>query len=137
MYTSGAKQYWIAWSVKHEKKRKLQVSLTPKKGPHTLHSVKKYKSLQKRTWKLIFFNYQGIKAKEHAQMYQLEHCIVKRKKENWIQNLLCIESKLILLWFKFIFLLPGNGKYTEIRATLPSTQKASILKTTVYMYMVV
>ena len=59
--------------------------------------------------------------------------------------MLCIASKLILLWFKFIFLLPGNGKdyenefklqkkkYTKIRATLPSPQKASILKTTVYM----
>ena len=82
MYTSGAKQYWIAWSVKHEKKRELQVSVTPKKGPHTLHSVK-YKSLQKRRWKLIttIFNYQGIKAKEHVQMYQLEHCFVKRKKK--------------------------------------------------------
>ena len=61
MCTSGAKQYWIAWSVKHEKKRELQVSLTPKKVPHTLYSVK-YKSLQKRRWKLIhyIFNYQGI-----------------------------------------------------------------------------
>ena len=54
MYTSGAKQYWIAWSVKHEKKRELQVSVTPKKGLHTLHSVK-YKSLQKRRWKLIHY----------------------------------------------------------------------------------
>ena len=55
--------------------------------------------------------------------------------------MLCIASKLILPWFKFIFLLPGNGKdyenefklqkkkYTEISATLPSPQKASILKT--------
>ena len=47
--------------------------------------------------------------------------------------------------FKFIFLLPGNGKedenvflqkekYTEISATLPTPQIASssILKTTVY-----
>ena len=43
--------------------------------------------------------------------------------------MLCIASKLILPWFKFIFLLPGNGKdyenefklqkkkYTEISAT--------------------
>ena len=38
MYTSGAKQYWIAWPVKHEKKRELQVSVTPKKGPHA-HSA--------------------------------------------------------------------------------------------------
>ena len=57
--------------------------------------------------------------------------------------MLCIASKLILPWFKFIFLLPGNGKdyenefklqkkkYTEISATLPSPQKASILKTMV------
>ena len=54
--------------------------------------------------------------------------------------MLCIVSKLILPRFKFIFLLPGNGKdyenefklqkkkYTEISATLPSPQKASILK---------
>ena len=59
--------------------------------------------------------------------------------------MLCIASKLILPWFKFIFLLPGNGKdyenefklqkkkYTEISATMPSPQKASILKTMVYM----
>ena len=54
MYTPGAKQYWIAWSVKHEKKRELQVSLTPKKVLLTLRSVK-YKSLQKRGWKLIHY----------------------------------------------------------------------------------
>ena len=59
--------------------------------------------------------------------------------------MLCIASKLILPWFKFIFLLPGAGKgyenefklqkkkYTEISATMPSPQKASILKTMVYM----
>ena len=51
--------------------------------------------------------------------------------------MLCIASKLILPWFKFIFLLPGNGKdyenefklqkkkYTEISATLPSPQNYS------------
>ena len=49
--------------------------------------------------------------------------------------------------FKFVFLLPGNGKdyenkflqkkkYTEISATLPTPQKASILKTTVYRHCV-
>ena len=53
-------------------------------------------------------------------------------------------SKLILPWFKFIFLLPENDidfenefklqkkKYTEISATFPSPRKASILKTMVY-----
>ena len=62
-----------------------------------------------------------------------------------MENLLCIASKLILPWIKSIFFLTGNGKdyenefklqkkkYTEISATLPPPQKASILKTTVYM----
>ena len=38
----------------YEKNRELQVSLPLKKGPRTLHSVK-YKSLQKRRWKLIHY----------------------------------------------------------------------------------
>ena len=45
-YTTGAKRYWMVWSVNHKKKRELQVSLPLKKGPYTLHSVK-YKSFQK------------------------------------------------------------------------------------------
>ena len=46
----------MARSVKREKEKELQVSLPLKKGPHTLHSVK-YKSLQKKRWKLIhYFN---------------------------------------------------------------------------------
>ena len=51
-YTTGAKLYWMAWSVKHEKKKELQIILPLKKGPHTLCSVKD-KSLQKNRWKLI------------------------------------------------------------------------------------
>ena len=97
MYTSGAKQYWIARSVKHEKKRELQVSLTPKKGPHTLHSVK-YKSLQKRRWKFIhYFNYQGIiKAKEHVPartLYRQE----KKRKTNIKFIMYCIKINFTLV----------------------------------------
>ena len=55
----------MAQSVKHERKKELQVSLSLKKGPHTLHSVK-YKSLQKKRWKLIhYFNI--VKAKLPAR----------------------------------------------------------------------
>ena len=132
MYTSDTSDIWIARSVKHEKKTELQVSLTPKKGPHTLYSVK-YKSPQ------------GIiKAKEHEPARTLYRQERKRKTNI---KIVCyvLHQKVILPWFKFIFLLPGNGKdyenefklqkkkYTEISATLPSPQKTSILKTTVYV----
>ena len=90
---------WMAWSVKHKKKRELQISLPLKKGPHTLHSVK-YKSLQERKWKLIHYFWLL------RPNCQLEYCIKREKTEYDI----CFASGQNLPWFNFIFPLPGNCK---------------------------
>jgi len=93
-YTTGAKRYLKILPdqlVKHEKKRELQVRLLPKKVPHTLHSLKIYKSLQKRRWKLIHY---FLLLRPN---YSLEHYITKRKKEYKI----CYASGQNLPWFKF------------------------------------
>ena len=89
----------MARPVEHERKRELQVILPLKKGPHTLHSVI-YKSLQKRRLKLIHY---FLLLRPN---YQLEHCITKRKTNEYK---ICYVSGQNLPWFnKFInFLLQG------------------------------
>ena len=83
----------IEWLDQLSAKRKgnLQVSLALKK-------------VQKRTWQLIQYFWLL------RPNYQLEHWITRREKK-WIQNLLCIGSN--SLWFKLVFLLPGNDKDHE------------------------
>ena len=87
-YTSGAKRYWMAWSVDHKEKRELLVSLPPR-NVHILY-VQQWNTKEMEVNSLL-----------------LKHCFAsprgkKRKK------LLCIGSK--LPWFKFVFLSLGNDK---------------------------
>ena len=89
-------------SVKHKKKTELQVILTLKKGPHTLHSLK-YKSLQKRRWKFIHYFWLL------RPNCQIEYYIKREKTEYDI----CYASDQNLPWFNFIFLLPGSCKDYE------------------------
>ena len=42
--------------------------------------------------------------------------------------MLCIASKLILPWFKFIFLLPGNGKDYENEFKLQKKKHTEIMQ---------
>ena len=90
-YATGAKRYWMAWSVNHKEKRELLLSLPPRNLKTSTYFT--FSEIQRR-WKLIHYFWS----------IALHH----QEKKKWMQNLLCIGSK--LPWFKFVFLLLGNDK---------------------------
>ena len=103
-YTTGVKRYWMAWSVKHKKKRKFTSQ----------------PSSEERSTYFTFSEIQ-ITPKEDMAVnslfliilrpnYQLEHYITQERKK-WIQSLLCIGSN--SPWFKLVFLLAGNDMEQE------------------------
>ena len=103
-YTTGAKRYWMAWSVKDKKKRKF-----------TSQS-----SSQERSTYFTFSEIQ-ITPKEDMAVNSLFLIInaklptralhQPRERKKWIQSLLCIGSN--SPWFKLVFLLPVNDRDNE------------------------
>ena len=79
-YTTVAKRYWMAWSVKSKKKRELQVSLPLRRS--TYFAFSEIHISPKKEMEVLIHHFQLLRPR-----YQLEHCITKftkRKKMNAI-----------------------------------------------------
>ena len=122
----------------------MQVSVTPKKGPHTLHSVKiQISPKEEMEVNSLFLITRVLRPKNMNKCTSWNIVSSREKKANIKFVMYCIKINFTLVQVYFPFTRKGKGyenefklqkkKYTEISATLPSPQKVSILKTMVYM----
>ena len=102
-YTTVAKRYWMAWSVKNKKKRELQVSLPLRRGPHICIQWNTHLSKKGDGG----FNSPFSTVKATIPVRTLHHQVHQEKKN---ECNICYALGQNQPWFKFIFLLPRNGK---------------------------